>query len=105
MSATLKLSREGMFIELHRGIFDVLVDGLSVGPIELHQPIETPVAPGHHTLRIRKGRYSSRVRAFDVADGGVVRFRCYGANIWPLYLLSLLVPTLGISLKNESSPQ
>jgi hypothetical protein len=36
---------------LHRGTFEVLVDGEGVGSIELNgDTIETPVAPGRHTL-------------------------------------------------------
>ena len=46
-----------------------------------------------------KGRYSSRVETFDVADGGVVGFRCHGALMWPTYVASILKPDLGISFR------
>lgn len=101
MSATLKLRREGAFLELRRGTFEILVDDQSVGSIEPHDTIERSVDGGHHTLRIRKGRYSSPVHSFDVVDGGVTNFRCHGANIWPTYVASFVVPTIGISLRRE----
>ncbi|MFZ0380345.1 MAG: hypothetical protein WCD11_10630 [Solirubrobacteraceae bacterium] len=101
MPATLKLTREGFGMELHRGTFDVLVDGKRVGSIEWRAEMEIPVEPGHHTLQVRKARYSSRDRAFDVADGEAANFRCHGANLWPIWLAAFAVPNLGLSLKRE----
>lgn len=101
MSATLRLTREGTGIELRRGRFEILVDGESVGSLELHETVESSLEPGHHSLRIRAGRYTSRERSFDVADGEVVNFRCHGAVIWPLYVASIVKPDLAISLKRE----
>ena len=101
MSATLKLTREGAGIELRRGRFEISVDGKGVGSIENHEAVETRVEPGHHTLRIRAGRYSSRDHLFDVADGDVVTFRCHGTMIWPRYVASIVKPDLAISLKRE----
>ncbi|HVA09103.1 MAG TPA: hypothetical protein VNG12_20400 [Acidimicrobiales bacterium] len=101
MSATLKLTREGAGIELRRGRFEISVDGKGVGSIDNHEAVETPVEPGHHTLRIRAGRYLSRDRLFDVADGDVVTFRCHGTMIWPGYVASIVKPDLAISLKRE----
>lgn len=91
----------GFGIELRRGQFDVSVDGRSVGSLANHEVIETSLEMGHHTIRIRKGRYSSRVLTFDVADGKVVNFRCHGTRIWPMYVASIVVPNLAISLKRE----
>jgi hypothetical protein len=70
MSATLKLPRKAPVMEvIHRGTFDVLVDGKRVGSIESDgDTIETPVAPGRHTLQVREGRYSSRELSFQVTD-------------------------------------
>ena len=100
MPATLRLTRETPFaIELRRGVFDISVDGKTVGSIENHGTVEVPLEPGHHALRMRAGRYSSRVEAFDVADGAVVSFRCHGALIWPTYVASILKPDLAISLR------
>ena len=101
MSATLSLTREGFAIELWRGRFDVQMDGQNVGSIEPAGTFSAPVEPGQHTLRVRRGRYCSPEREFDVSDGQTALFRCYGANIWPRWVLSLLVPTLGISLRRE----
>ena len=59
MAATLKLTREGVGMELRRGTFDVLIDGDSVGSINWHDTVEVPVESGRHKIRIRAGRYSS----------------------------------------------
>jgi hypothetical protein len=81
-----------------RGTFDVVVDGKSVGSVKWHEAVETPVEPGCHTLQVRKGRYSSRVRSFDVADDEFVAFRC-NRRRHPLILAAALVqPSLAISL-------
>jgi uncharacterized membrane protein affecting hemolysin expression len=41
MSATLSLTRETPFaFELRRGVFDISVDGKTVGSIESHQTVE-----------------------------------------------------------------
>jgi len=101
VSTTLRLKREGVGIELRRGRFDVLVDGQSIESLERHETVETQVEPGHHTLRIRAGRYSSRDRSFDALDGEVVNFRCHGAMVWPRYVASIVKPDLAISLRRE----
>jgi hypothetical protein len=96
--ATLRLTREGALVELRRGTFDVLVDGKSIASIESHGEVEIPVDPGHHTLQVRKARYSSRTLTFDVPDGDSVTFRCYGANLWFIYVASIALPSLGLKL-------
>lgn len=101
MSATLRMRREGAGIELRRGRFEIVADGQPVGSIEWHQTVEMPLEPGHHTLRVRAGRYSSRDHSFDVADGETVDFRCRGAMIWPMYVASIFKPDLAIALKLE----
>jgi hypothetical protein len=101
MPATLKLTRERFGIELRRGKFEIAVDGRGTGSIEHGDTVEVPVEPGRHTLRIRSGRYASRELSFDAADGDVVSFRCYGANLWPLWLVSFVWPSIGIWLKRE----
>jgi hypothetical protein len=101
VAATLRLTREGTGIELVRGQFEISVDGKDAGPVNYGDTAETRLEPGHHTLRIRKGRYSSRECSFDAADGETVSFRCHGAMIWPRWAASLLIPDLGISLKRE----
>lgn len=102
MPATLRLTRDQSIpVELRRGRFDVFVDGERVGSIENHENFEVQVEPGRHTLGLRKGRYSSQEVSFDVGDGHTVSFRCHGAMIWPTWLLSLVVPTMAISLRQQ----
>jgi hypothetical protein len=101
MAATLRLTREGSGIELRRGTFEISVDGKSVGSIDRHQTVETPVEPGHHTVQLGAGRYSSVERSFDVADGEEINFRGHGAMLWPRYVASILKPDLAISLRRE----
>jgi hypothetical protein len=101
MSATFTLKRGGTIAELRRAPFEITMDGATVGSIDRNETFETPLEPGHHTLQIQAGRYRSRVQSFDSADGHAVNFRCYGGRIWPIYLLSFLVPSLALSLKRE----
>jgi aspartate aminotransferase-like enzyme len=103
MSATLKVTREVGFaaIELRRGRFEIAVDGQSVGSLANHETVETAIEPGPHNLVLRSGRYSSRARTFDAADGEVVTYRCHGARIWPTYVASFVKPDLAISLRRE----
>lgn len=105
MPATLTLKREGFGIELRRGRFDAMVDGDRAGSLDWRETIEVPVEPGHHTLQLRAGRYSSRPRSFDAADGETVTFRVHGANLWPLYVASVVKPDLAISLKRLDRPR
>jgi hypothetical protein len=101
MSATLKLTRHSVGIELRRGPFDIQLDNTSVGSITSHQTVETPIEPGHHSIRLSKGRYSSQELLFDVAEGEVVNFRTHGAMVWPRYVASIIKPDLAIALKRE----
>jgi PEGA domain len=101
VAATLKLTRDGLGVELRRGTFGISVDGQNAGSIDWHQPVELPLEAGRHTLRLRAGRYSSLDRSFDVADGDTVSFRCHGAMIWPRYVASIVKPDLAISLKRS----
>ena len=102
MTARLILTREVPFaIELRRGVFEIEVDGKNVGSIKNNETVEAPIEPGHHTLRIRAGRYSSRDQPLDVADGDTASFRCHGAMIWPTWAASFIKPDLAISLRRE----
>jgi hypothetical protein len=103
VSATLRVTREmrGALIELRKGLFDIKVDGNTAGTIKLHDTVEIPLEPGHHTLQLRDGRYSSRSQSFDVSDDQVVNFLCHGPSIWPIYVAALLMPNLGITLKPQ----
>lgn len=101
MVATLKVTRGVFGIELRRGRFEVLVDGTEIGPIDQDETTEWPVEPGHHTLRVAKGRYSSRELPFDAVDGGEVSFRCHGARFWPTWLLGFVRPGRALWLARE----
>ncbi len=101
MTATLRVVREGVGVELRRGTFEVEVDGVALGEIGWHQSIEFTVSPGRHSLVLRAGRYSSRPDTFDARDGDVVSFRCHGAMAWPRWLASALRPDLAVSLVRQ----
>jgi hypothetical protein len=102
MSSTVMLERETVAIaELRRKPFQIILDGNTAGSIERNQTVELPVEPGAHTLQVRSGRYSSHAHSFDAADGTNIRFRCNGAILWPQYVASLVVPTIGLKLKRE----
>jgi hypothetical protein len=101
MSATLRVSRKTIGVEVRRGVYDVLVDDERVGSVALHDTIEMPVEVGRHTLQVRNGRNSSRAQTFDAADNEVVAFRCGGKRPLPIFLLSFVVPHLALSLRRE----
>jgi hypothetical protein len=101
MSATLTVKRQGVIAELRHAPFEIELDGMTVGSIDGHETFEAPLEPGHHTLQIQAGRYTSRAQSFDAADGHAVNFRCYGGRIWPIYLISFVVPSLALLLKRE----
>ncbi len=50
---------------------------------------------------VSKETISSPARTFDVADGEVANFRCHGAMMWPRYVVSVAVPAMAISLRDE----
>jgi hypothetical protein len=102
VTATLHLLREkSAAIELRRGPFNVFLDGNDVATIDMHGAVDLPIEPGRHTLQVKRGRSSSGQRSFIAADGAIVNFRCNSARIWPIYLASLVVPSLGLKLQPE----
>jgi hypothetical protein len=88
-------------VEIRRGTYDVVLDGESVGSLEMNDTFETPVQPGRHTLQVRNGRNSSRTKTFEAAEGETVAFRCSGKSILPIFLLSFVVPSLALTLHRE----
>jgi len=88
-------------MENRRAPFEITLDGTAAGTINRHETFEKPIEPGHHQLQVRAGRYTSPAESFDVTDGDAVNFRCYGGRVWPIYLISFVVPSLGLSLKRE----
>lgn len=104
MTATLKMTRTPPFHlpEVRRGLFDVMIDGKHVGSFKVHNTFETSVEPGHHTVKVRDGRYLSRELSFQVIDGQVISFNCHGRRISPIFLASIVVPRLGLNLSRKS---
>jgi len=99
MSSTLTLTRAATgAAELRRGSFEIILDGKPAGSIERNQTVELQVEPGSHTLQVKAGRYSSPARNIDTPDGANISFRCNGAILWPQYVASLFVPTVGLRL-------
>jgi hypothetical protein len=101
MSATLKLTHKALGAEVRRGTYDVVVDGEQVGSIEMNDTIEIPVEPGRHTLQVRNGRMSSTTETFDAVEGGIVAFRCTGKRFLPIFLASLIIPSLALKLVRD----
>ncbi len=102
MSATLRVTRiVPVLLEIHRGRFEVVVDGKRVGSIEQRETLEESVEPGRHTLQVRTGRFSSQAMAFDAAEDESIDFECHGGRIWPILLASLVVPSLALKLHRE----
>ncbi len=102
MSATLRLTRKGVgLIELRRGQFEIELDGKAIGTIAYSETVEAAIDSGHHVLKIRSGRYSSRDRTFDVTNRDVAAFRCHGAMVWPRWLVSFAKPDLAIALMRQ----
>ena len=101
MSATLTVTHKAIGAEVRRGTYDVVLDGESVGSVEMNETFQTHVDPGHHTVQVRNGRNSSRTEAFDAAEGETVAFRCTGKSILPVFLASFFVPSLALTLIRE----
>lgn len=66
-----------------------------------HRGQAQPVEPGHHTLQVRKGRYSSGVKAFDAAEEEFVAFRCNRRRHPLILAATLFAPSLAIPLTRE----
>lgn len=98
MSATLKLTHKAIGAEVRRGAYDIEVDGERVGSVNMNETFAVPVEQGPHTLQLRDGRNSSRVETFDTVDGEIVTFRCTGKRFLPLFLVSLVRPSLALVL-------
>lgn len=102
MSPTVILERKTTGVmELRRHRFEIVLDGSPAGSIDRNQTVELPVEPGAHTLQVRTGRYSSHAHSFEAEDSADIHFRCNGAILWPQYVASLIVPTIGLRLKRQ----
>lgn len=101
MSATLRLRHHAIGVEVRRGTYQVLVDGKPAGSVEMNKSIEIALDAGQHTLQVRDGRKSSRIKPFDLTGDEVASFRCGGKSILPRFLLSFAVPSLALTLTRE----
>ena len=99
MTATLKVTHKAIGIEVRRGTYDILVDGVSAGTVSMNHTTVIPIAPGRHTLQVRDGRKSSRRRTIDVVDGQTIAFRCTGKSALPLFLASFVIRSVALQLR------
>lgn len=99
MPPMLKLTHKSIGVEVRRGTYEVVVDGVHAGSVEMNDTIEIPIVSGRHTLQVRDGRKSSRIRTFDAAESETVTFRCTGKSLLPIFLASFLVPGLALQLR------
>lgn len=102
--ATLRLTRTGIGIGLGgqfvtREEWPITIDSTVVGAIANAETVEIAVTPGHHTVRLGRGRHRSPQRAFDVHEDEVVSFRCHGPMILPVFAAAFVKPDLWISLR------
>ena len=99
-TATLALRRNGRIFG-HRHAWQILLDGKPAGSIADDGAARLPAGPGHHTLRLSSGRFTSPERSFGAADGQVVSFTCHAPRMWPQAAAAAIVPGLRISLRQE----
>ena len=101
MPATLKVTHKAIGAEVRRGTYDVVVDGKTVGSVEMNDTIEIPVEPGRHTLQVRNGRNSSSTQTFGAAESEIAAFRCTGKRFLPIFLASFVMPRLALKLVRD----
>ena len=92
MAATLRLTHKAIGAEVRRRPYDIVLDGERVGSVDMNAAFEMPVDPGRHSVQVRDGRNSSRVKTFDAADGETIGFRATGKSLLPVFLLSFRCP-------------
>jgi hypothetical protein len=56
----------------------VLVDGQSVGELSSKNKVEATLAPGRHTLQIKRGWLSSNLVELTVKNGDIAQYVCTG---------------------------
>lgn len=112
MPATLMVAHKAIGAEVRRGRYDVMLDGERIGSVEMNEVFDAPLQSGSHTLQVRSGRYSSRIKAFDAGGDEIVAFRCSGKGTVPVpgvgaivFLLSFIFPRLALSLRRERHVQ
>ena len=101
MTATLRITRQPVGIELRHRQFDIRLDGSDVGAVQRKETLDAPVQPGRHTVEVRAGRYTTGPLPFEADDGQTVAFRCHGAALWPRYFTQMLKRDEAIALKRS----
>lgn len=99
MAATLRITHKAIGVEVRRGPYEIVVDGQTVGSVEMNQSVEIPIEVGPHSLQLFEGRNSSAKRSFDAFEGETISFRSTGKSLLPIFLLSFIFPRLGLSLR------
>ncbi len=98
MTATLSVVHRSIGFEVRRRPYEVLLDGASVGTVEMNGTLTVTLEPGDHDVQVRAGRQASARRAFHAGDGEVVAWRCTGKRPLPIFLASFFVPSLALAL-------
>lgn len=95
------MTHKAIGAEVRRSAYEIVLDGQSVGSVEMNETFQTAIDAGPHTLQVRAGRNSSGNKRFDAADGETVAFRCTGKSILPVFLASFFAPSLALQLIRE----
>jgi hypothetical protein len=84
-------------------IYNISVDGRVVGTVASGETVEVSVTPGRHSLLLRgRGRNRSPLRAVELAEDGVVSYRCHGPRYGPPHIVAALIkPDLWITLRRS----
>ena len=99
MTATLKVVHKAIDVEVRRGAYDILVDGVPVGNVKMNHTTSVSIDPGRHTLQVRHRRSSSRPVAIEAAEGQTLVYRCTGKSFLPVFLLSFVVRSFALHLR------
>ena len=101
MSATLRETHKAIGAEVRLDSYDIVVDQELVGSVPMNGTFEVLLAAGSHSLQVRSGRNSSRVKNFDGADGDLIAYRCTGKRFLPVFLASFVNPKLALVLVRQ----
>ena len=99
MTATLKVVHKAIGVEVRRGAYDILVDGVSVGNVTMNHSTSVSIDPGRHTVQVRHRRASSRSVSFEAIDRQTIAYRCTGKSFLPVFLLSFVIRSLALQLR------
>jgi hypothetical protein len=86
-----------------RPLVRVLVDNKSVGILKDKQPQIFPVAPGSHTISVRRDFFRSQVLEFDLSVRQVVEFECGFQAVRRPWFLTLTGKAVSIAVSIASA--